>query len=160
MWLATQAFYLLVSTARRRGCYPKLIAAINQSLCHMVINKQISRTDYDDIGYMTVLCRPKMISAQYSVCVVVPVAPPAYLWAAVFASNTPAPCIHVRTAFIPAPMGSSFILLPLLWMLSWIPNMKTDSCHRLSRCWLLLIAPLKKTRRSVWVSRCHRVCLY
>jgi len=45
-------------------------------------------------------------------------------------------------------MGSSFILLPLLWMLSWIPNMKTDSCHRLSRCWLLLIAPLKKKRQG------------
>lgn len=41
------------------------------------------------------------------------------------ASSTPAPCIHVRTAFIPATMGSSFILLPLLWMLSWMPNIKT-----------------------------------
>ncbi len=35
-------------TARRRGCY-ELIAAINQSLWRLVINKQISRTDYDDI---------------------------------------------------------------------------------------------------------------
>lgn len=50
--------------------------------------------------------------------------PRAHLWAAVLASSTPAPCIHVRTAFIPATMGSSFILLPLLWMLSWIPNIK------------------------------------
>lgn len=50
--------------------------------------------------------------------------PQAHLWAAVLASSTPAPCIHVRTAFIPATMGSSFILLPLLWMLSWIPNIK------------------------------------
>lgn len=47
----------------------------------------------------------------------------AYLCAAVLASRTPAPCIHVRTAFIPAPRGSSFMLLPLRWMLSWIPNM-------------------------------------
>lgn len=51
--------------------------------------------------------------------------PRAHLWAAVLASSTPAPCIHVRTAFIPATMGSSFILLPLLWMLSWMPNIKT-----------------------------------
>lgn len=41
------------------------------------------------------------------------------------ASRTPAPCIHVRTAFIPATMGSSFILLPLLWIVSWMPNIKT-----------------------------------
>lgn len=54
-----------------------------------------------------------------------PRTPRAHLWAAVLASSTPAPCIHVRTAFIPATMGSSFILLPLLWMLSWMPNIKT-----------------------------------
>ncbi len=54
-----------------------------------------------------------------------PMPPRAHLWAAVLASSTPAPCIHVRTAFIPATMGSSFILLPLLWMLSWMPNIKT-----------------------------------
>lgn len=44
-----------------------------------------------------------------------------HLWAAVLASSTPPPCIQLRT-FIP-PSGSSFRLLPLLWMLSWIPNM-------------------------------------
>lgn len=54
--------------------------------------------------------------------------PRAHLWAAVLASSTPAPCIHVRTAFMPATMGSSFILLPLLWMLSWMPNIKTHLC--------------------------------
>lgn len=47
----------------------------------------------------------------------------AHLWAAVFASSTPPPCIQLRTAFMP-PSGSSFRLLPLLWMLSWIPNIK------------------------------------
>lgn len=56
-----------------------------------------------------------------------------YLCAAVFASSTPAPCIHVRTAFMPAPMGSSFKILPLLWMLSWIPNMKPGSLTLSSR---------------------------
>lgn len=56
-----------------------------------------------------------------------------YLCAAVFASSTPAPCIHVRTAFMPAPMGSSFKVLPLLWMLSWIPNMKTGTLTLPSR---------------------------
>lgn len=56
-----------------------------------------------------------------------------YLCAAVFASSTPAPCIHVRTAFMPAPMGSSFKVLPLLWMLSWIPNMKMGTLTLPSR---------------------------
>lgn len=59
--------------------------------------------------------------------------PQAHLWAAVLASSTPAPCIHVRTAFIPATMGSSFILLPLLWMLSWMPNIKTH-LHTVAIC--------------------------
>lgn len=40
-----------------------------------------------------------------------------YLCAAVVASSRPAPCIHERTAFMP-PIGSSFMVLPLLWMLS------------------------------------------
>lgn len=54
-----------------------------------------------------------------------------YLCAAVEASSRPAPCIHERTAFMP-PIGSSFMLLPLLWMLSWIPNMNADFCFPLS----------------------------
>lgn len=75
--------------------------------------------------------------------------PQAHLWAAVLESSTPAPCIHVRTAFIPATMGSSFILLPLLWMLSWMPNIKTHlhtvaislSLSLLSLSILLSLAP-------------------
>lgn len=35
----------------------------------------------------------------------------AYLWAAVFASTTPAVCIQERTEFSP-PSGSSFIVVP------------------------------------------------
>lgn len=50
----------------------------------------------------------------------------AHLWAAVLASSTAPPCIQLRTAFMP-PSGSSFRVLPLLWMLSWIPNIKTKS---------------------------------
>lgn len=59
----------------------------------------------------------------------------AHLWAAVLASSTPPPCIQLRT-FMP-PSGSSFRLLPLLWMLSWIPNInkppKLDVCPSVSR---------------------------
>lgn len=48
-----------------------------------------------------------------------------YLWAAVFASTTPAVCIHDRTGFMPLPSGSSFIVVPPLGIFSWIPNIKT-----------------------------------
>lgn len=51
----------------------------------------------------------------------------AHLCAAVFASSTPPPCIQLRTEFMP-PSGSSFRLLPLRWMLSWIPNIKERRC--------------------------------
>lgn len=63
--------------------------------------------------------------AQPSPRTCLPPQPPAraHLWAAVLASSTPPPCIQLRTAFMP-PSGSSFKLLPLLWMLSWIPNIK------------------------------------
>lgn len=57
----------------------------------------------------------------------------AHLWAAVLASSTPPPCIQLRTAFMP-PSGSSFKLLPLLWMLSWIPNIKKKQPRRLGAC--------------------------
>lgn len=57
--------------------------------------------------------------------------PGAHLWAAVLASSTPPPCIHPRTAFMP-PSGSSFRLLPLRWMLSWIPNMNKTSGTKVS----------------------------
>lgn len=70
-----------------------------------------------------------------------PSPPRAHLWAAVLASSTPAPCIHVRTAFIPATMGSSFILLPLLWMLSWMPNIKTH-LHSVSLSLTRSLSPL------------------
>jgi len=53
----------------------------------------------------------------------------AHLWAAVLASSTPPPCIQLRTVFMP-PSGSSFRLLPLRWMLSWIPNMSKASVSR------------------------------
>lgn len=59
----------------------------------------------------------------------------AHLWAAVFASSTPPPCIQLRTAFMP-PSGSSFRLLPLRWMLSGIPNIKEGGwrCRRVLVC--------------------------
>lgn len=44
-----------------------------------------------------------------------------YLWAAVFASTTPAVCIQERTEFSP-PSGSSFIVVPPRGIVSCIPN--------------------------------------
>lgn len=64
----------------------------------------------------------------------------AHLCAAVFASSTPPPCIQLRTVFMP-PSGSSFRLLPLRWMLSWIPNIKKRRC-RCRRVPLFLCASL------------------
>lgn len=79
----------------------------------------------------------------------------AHLWAAVLASSTPPPCIQLRTLFMP-PSGSSFRLLPLLWMLSWIPNInKTSSEPLIPRYLLPLSASLLrvfcvyKTRRAL-----------
>lgn len=49
----------------------------------------------------------------------------AYLWAAVFASTTPAVCIQERTEFSP-PSGSSFIVVPPRGIVSWIPNIEDN----------------------------------
>lgn len=49
-----------------------------------------------------------------------------HLCAAVLASSTPALCIHVLTAFIPAPSGSCLRVLPPRCTLSGIPNMKNS----------------------------------
>lgn len=50
-----------------------------------------------------------------------------HLCAAVLASSTPALCIHVLTAFIPAPSGSCLRVLPPRCALSGTPNMKKPS---------------------------------
>lgn len=47
-----------------------------------------------------------------------------YLWAAVFASKIPAPCIQERTGVMPVGSGSSFMVRAPLGRLSWMENIK------------------------------------
>ncbi|CAB1423850.1 unnamed protein product [Pleuronectes platessa] len=49
-----------------------------------------------------------------------------YLWAAVFASNIPAPCIQERTGVMPVGSGSSFMVRAPRGRLSWMENIKVS----------------------------------